>query len=64
MAFSKHLFNDNPEDLARVVNQLNTLESFEESVDFIENMVKPEYDWSTKQDYEERFLNLIRLRFE
>jgi len=64
LAFSKHLFNDNPEDLARVVNQLNTLESFEESVDFIENMVKPEYDWSTKQDYEERFLNLIRLRFE
>jgi hypothetical protein len=64
LAFSKHLFNDNPEDLARVVNQLNTLESFEESVDFIENMVKPEYDWSAKQDYEERFLNLIRLRFE
>jgi hypothetical protein len=64
LAFSKHLFNDNPEDLARVINQLNTLESFEESVDFIENMVKPEYDWSAKQDYEERFLNLIRLRFE
>lgn len=64
LAFSKHLFNDNPEDLARVVNQLNTYESYEESVAFIEQMIKPDYDWSAKKDYEERFLNLIKLRFE
>jgi hypothetical protein len=64
LAFSKHLFNDNQEDLARVVNQLNTYESYEESVAFIEQMIKPDYDWSAKKDYEERFLNLIKLRFE
>ena len=64
LAFSKHLFNDNQEDLARVVNQLNTYETYEESVAFIEEMIKPDYDWSAKKDYEERFLNLIKLRFE
>jgi hypothetical protein len=64
LAFSKHLFNDNQEDLARVVNQLNTYESYEESLAFIEQMIKPDYDWSAKKDYEERFLNLIKLRFE
>jgi hypothetical protein len=64
LAFSKHLFNDNQEDLARVVNQLNTYETYEESVAFIEQMIKPDYDWSAKKDYEERFLNLIKLRFE
>ena len=64
LAFSKHLFNDNPEDLARVVNQLNTYETYEDSVAFIEEMIKPDYDWSAKQDYEERLRNLIKLRFE
>jgi hypothetical protein len=64
LAFSKHLFHDNQEDLARVVNQLNTYETYEESVAFIEQMIKPDYDWSAKKDYEERFLNLIKLRFE
>lgn len=64
LAFSKHLFNDNQEDLARVVNQLNTYETYEESVAFMEQMIKPDYDWSAKKDYEERFLNLIKLRFE
>ena len=64
LAFSKHLFNDNPEDLARVVNQLNTYETYEDSLAFIEEMIKPDYDWSAKQDYEERLRNLIKLRFE
>ena len=62
-AFVSHLFNDNADDFARVISQLNTIDSEERSIAFIENMVKPEYDWTGKEEIESRFMELIIRRF-
>ena len=64
LAFVKHLFNGSMEDYNRVLSQLNTIDSHERSVSFIENMVKPDYKhWAGKEEYEERFMFLIERRF-
>ncbi|MAU14607.1 MAG: hypothetical protein CMH46_03605 [Muricauda sp.] len=64
LAFVKHLFNNNMEDYTRVLSQLNTIDSEERSIAFIENMVKPEYNnWEGKEEYETRFISLIKRRF-
>ncbi|SHI42890.1 hypothetical protein [Pseudozobellia thermophila] len=64
LAFVKHLFNNSTEDYNRVLSQLNTIDSYERSVAFIENMVKPDYNnWSGKEEYVERFMQLIERRF-
>jgi len=59
LAFVKHLFNDSTEDFNRVISQLNTIDSQERSIAFIENMVKPDYNqWEGKEEYETRCLRL------
>ncbi len=64
IAFVKHLFNGNQEDYNRVVSQINTLPSFAEAKGFIEVMVKSDYNnWEGKDEYEERFLQLVEKRF-
>lgn len=64
LAFVKHLFNGSTEDYNRVLSQLNTIDSEERSVAFIKNMVKPDYNnWIGKEEYEERFMELIERRF-
>lgn len=64
LAFVKHLFGDNMEDYNRVLSQLNTIDTEERSVAFINNMVKPEYNnWEGKDEYETRFMSLIERKF-
>ncbi|MBC6997822.1 hypothetical protein [Cytophaga sp. FL35] len=64
LAFVKHLFEGSTEDYNRVLSQLNTIDSHERSVSFIENMVKPDYNhWNGKEEYVERFMQLIERRF-
>lgn len=64
LAFVKHLFNGSMEDYNRVLSQLNTIDSEERSVAFIKNMVKPDYQhWAGKEEYEERFMEVISRRF-
>ena len=64
LAFVKHLFNDSTEDFNRILSQLNTMDSHENSVAFILKMVKPEYqNWQGKEEYETRFLEMIERRF-
>lgn len=63
IAFVKHLFNFSQEDFNRVLSQLNTFTNEQESRNFIANQVKPDYDWSTKEEYEERLYSLIERRF-
>ncbi|WP_289037511.1 hypothetical protein [uncultured Zobellia sp.] len=64
LAFVKHLFNDSMEDYNRVLSQLNTIDSEERSISFIENMVKPDYNnWSGKEEYAERFMQFIERKF-
>ena len=55
LAFVKHLFNNSMEDYTRVLSQLNTIDTEERSIAFINNMVKPEYNnWEGKEEYEAR----------
>ncbi|MGW9684480.1 hypothetical protein [Flagellimonas sp. 2504JD1-5] len=64
LAFVKHLFDDNMDDYTRVLSQLNTIDTEERSISFINNMVKPEYNnWEGKEDYESRLMALIERRF-
>jgi hypothetical protein len=63
IAFVKHLFEGSLEDFNRVLSQLNTFENEGEAKDFLEKMVKSDYDWSEKEVYEERFVQLIERRF-
>lgn len=64
LAFVKHLFNESAEDYNRVLSQLNTIDTEERSIAFINNMVKPDYNnWEGKEDYEERFMALIERKF-
>jgi hypothetical protein len=65
IAFIKHLFNNKSEDYERVLSQINTSPSFIEASDFIQKIVKPDYkDWIGKEDYEERFMEIIEVKFD
>ncbi|MBZ4037261.1 hypothetical protein K6T82_21045 [Flavobacterium sp. 17A] len=64
IAFTKNLFGNSTEDYSRVLNQLLTFDSYAEAKEFIENMVKPDYNnWEGKDDYAERFLGIIEKKF-
>ncbi|KAF2335682.1 hypothetical protein [Flavobacterium daemonense] len=64
IAFTKNLFGNSTEDYSRVLNQLLTFDTYGEAQEFIENMVKPDYNnWEGKDDYAERFLGIIEKKF-
>ncbi len=64
IAFEKQLFSGNASDLNRVISQINTFDSFEEAKNFIENMIKPDYNfWKDKELYEQRFYEIIAKKF-
>jgi len=64
IAFEKHLFAGSSDDLNRVISQLNTLNSQREAQNFIEDLVKPDYNnWVGKEEYEERFMAIVEKRF-
>lgn len=64
IGFVKHLFANSDEDFNRVLNQLITYYSFEEANDFIQDMVKPDYNnWEGKEDYAQRFMEIVEKKF-
>jgi hypothetical protein len=64
IAFTKNLFGNNTEDYSRVLNQLLTFDNYSEAQEFIETMVKPDYNnWEGKDDYAERFLGIVEKKF-
>lgn len=64
IAFVKHLFNGSTEDFNRVISQLNTLTSELEALEFLNAMVKPEYNnWEGKEAYEARFISFIEGKY-
>ncbi|OCB76268.1 hypothetical protein B0A79_05295 [Flavobacterium piscis] len=64
IAFTKNLFGNSSEDYSRVLNQLLTFDNYNEAQEFIENMVKPDYNnWEGKDDYAERFLGIVEKKF-
>ncbi|WP_028891791.1 hypothetical protein [Tenacibaculum sp. 47A_GOM-205m] len=63
IAFVKHLFDGDQNDFNRVISQLNTFKTEKEAKKFISKMIKPDYDWSAKEEYENRLLEIIERRF-
>ena len=64
MGFVKFLFADSTEDYNRVLSQLNTFSSFEEAKDFIEEIIKPDYNnWDGADEFAERFIGLVEKKF-
>ena len=63
IAFVKHLFDGNQNDFNRVVSQLNTFKTEKEAKKFITKIIKPDYNWSEKEEYETRLLEIIERRF-
>lgn len=63
IAFVNHLFDGSQQDFNRVVSQLNSFKTEKEAVNFIKEFVKPDYDWSNKEEFEQRLINLIERKF-
>ena len=64
MAFVKNLFGESNEDYNRVLSQLNTFSTFEEAKDFIDEIIKPDYNnWDGVDDYAERFIEIVAKKF-
>lgn len=63
IAFVKNLFNNQQEDYNRVVSQLNTFRSESEAKNFINTMVKPDYNWDNHEELVIRFMEIIERKF-
>ncbi len=63
IAFVKHLFNFDQSNFNNILSQLNTFKTEKEVKDFIYNKVKPNYNWTGKEEYEERLITLIERKF-
>lgn len=64
IAFVKYLFSDSNEDYNRVLSQLNTFSTFAEAKDFIDEIIKPDYNnWDGVDDYAERFIEIVAKKF-
>lgn len=65
LAFFKHLFQGSDADYLRVLSQLETFSKVEDAHHFINTMVKPDYNnWEGKEEYEERFMQIVTNKFE
>ena len=64
LAFEKQLFDGSPEDFNRVVSQISTFDTLEDAKNFIEEMVKPDYnDWKGKEEFADRFMEFVASKF-
>ncbi|QTD39000.1 hypothetical protein JL193_07040 [Polaribacter batillariae] len=63
IAFVKNLFEGSQEDFNRVISQLNTIKTEKEAKNFINKMVKPDYNWEKQEALEARFMEIIERKF-
>ena len=65
IAFIKHLFDGSREDYERVISQISTLDSYSEANNFVQNIIKPDYNnWKGKEEFEDRFMEIIEGKFD
>jgi hypothetical protein len=65
LAFIKQLFNGKAEDYDRVISQLNTTQSYNDASQFINTIVKPDYNnWKGKEEVEKRFMEILESKFD
>jgi hypothetical protein len=64
LGFIQHLFNGSDQDFNRVISQLNTRSTFADAKNFINTMVKPDYNnWKGKDTYTSRFMELVEKNY-
>jgi hypothetical protein len=64
LGFVKNLFNGSDQDFNRVISQLNTMETFNDAQQFIDTMVKPDYNnWDGKESFANRFMELVERNY-
>lgn len=65
LAFVQKLFFGSESEYNKVVKHIANLHSMQDAVIYIEQEVKPTYNyWKGKEEYEQRFLDLLLKRFE
>lgn len=63
IAFVKNLFEGDQENYNRVISQLNTFKTEKEAKKFIVKMVKPDYNWDSHEELEDRFMEIVSRKF-
>lgn len=64
IAFINNLFANSSEDYNRVLSQIMTFDTYDDVQQFIDDMVKPDYNnWEGKEEYAERFMAIIEKKF-
>ena len=65
LAFVQKLFFGSESEYNKVVKHIADLHSMQDAVVYIEQEIKPTYNyWKGKEEYEQRFLDLVLKRFE
>lgn len=60
----KNLFENNQSDFNRVLSQINSFDTEQETKNFLNRMVKPDYDWSNYKETEEKLIQYIEEKFK
>ena len=63
IAFVNKLFNYSQSEFNKILHNLNACKTKQEAFHYIQTKVKPNYNWSGKEDLEERFLALVERKF-
>ncbi len=64
IAFIRHLFDNDSTTYNKVIDTLNTIDSYEEALTYLNKEVKPKFnDWKDKDEYEFRLIQLLELKF-
>ncbi len=63
IAFVNKLFNFSQSEFNNVLSKLNDFTSKQEALNYIQYQVKPNYNWTGKEDLEERLIMIIERKF-
>jgi hypothetical protein len=64
IAFIKHLFDGKSKEYELALSQINTSETIDEAKILIQDIIKPDYNhWEGKEEFEERFMELLESKF-
>lgn len=63
IAFVNKLFNFNQSEFNKVLQSLNEFNNKQEAINFIQNTVKPKYNWKGQEELEERLILIIERKF-
>ena len=64
LAFVKGLFKNSNKDYERALSQISTLESYNDVINLLDTIIKPNYNnWKDQEELESRFLEIIEDNF-